>query len=109
MTDEAKIEPLLTAVEVAALLKCSPAHVVSLYHAGRLPAAGLAVTTPPTGRPGRRMLRFRVADVRAYIDAQTVVIDPATAEATTPRVVPAAAVGADSLLWGSRKKAKAKG
>ena len=47
------IEPLLTTADVAAILKCSQDHIVSLYHAGKLPAAEMTVVTPPAGRPGR--------------------------------------------------------
>lgn len=103
----AKIEKLLTATEAAEILACSADHVVSLHRAGLLPAVPIAVTAPPAARPGRRMLRFRPADVRAYIDAHAVTMDPATTSApTTARIV--STVGEDSLLWG-RKGRKARG
>ena len=102
------IEPLLTTADVAAILKCSQDHVASLYHAGKLPAAGLAVITPQTGRPGRRMLRFRPADVRDFIAAQTTTVETSPAQSLTLGPIVPATVGEGSLLMGGRKaKAKA--
>jgi hypothetical protein len=95
----AKLEPLLTAADVAEILKCSQDHVIDLHRKGSIPATNLALKECPAGRPGRRMLRFRPEDVRAFIDAQTIVLadrDEGLPGSPAPAVIP----GGLSLLRG---------
>jgi excisionase family DNA binding protein len=54
---ESKLEPLLTAPQVAELLSVSESLVYALRRTGKLRAVRVGT-----------LLRFRPADVRAYID-----------------------------------------
>jgi hypothetical protein len=93
------IEPLLTAADVAGILKCSQDFVIGLVRAGKMPALGLGLVAAPASRPGRRMLRFRPTDVREYIAAEVTLSLPATpAEAPPPAALPG-----PSLLRSGRK------
>ena len=106
-TRSSGIEPLLTTADVARILRCSADYVVHLYREGKIVGISLAPKEPPRGRPGKKMLRFREADIRAYIDAQAVVQVPGSG-ATAPSSRSSIDPGGESLLWGPRRP-KARG
>ncbi len=67
------VDQLLTAQEVAALLRVRSAYVYELARNRALPCV----------RIGRRIVRFRIEDVRSYIEQQHAPLAPATQREAT--------------------------